>query len=307
MLVSELIERYKTDRMPQRTSTKRGYLSKLKNHIIPRWGNTTVEDLMGSPYEVEQWLKHHKGAPKSKVHLRGLLSNLLEQAMLFGIVPVGRNPMELVRITGASRRSKKRVILTFEQFANLLAELSEPYRTMAILAACVGLRASEIIGLKWFDIDLEGLTISVDRAVVNTEEDDVKTVTSKVDLPIAPELAEVLGRWKLTTFFKKPGDWVFASPFKAGRMPYHVWSAQYWALAPAGVRAGIGRIGWHDLRHSYRTWLDATGAPVGVQKDCLRHSSIAITMDIYGGALMASKRAAHGNVVQMLKKAAGAF
>jgi len=91
-------------------------------------------------------------------------------------------------------------------------------------------------------------------------------------------------------------------------VPYHFWSAQYWALAPAGRRAGLGNVGWHDLRHSYRAWLDLTGAPVGVQKDCLRHASITTTMDLYGGTtVLKAKREAHGNVVQMLKKAAGAL
>jgi len=88
-------------------------------------------------------------------------------------------------------------------------------------------------------------------------------------------------------------------------MPYHAWSAQYWVLAPAGRRAGIGRVGWHDLRHCYRTWLDETGAPVGVQKDLMRHASITTTMNIYGRAAERAKRSAHGNVVQMLKQATG--
>jgi integrase len=305
--MAELIERYKLDGLPERPSTRRGYLSKLNNHIVPRWGNTPLTEMMDSAYEVEQWLKRMEAAPKSKVHLRGMISVLLEHAMRIRLVPTGRNPMELVRIANASRRQNEPTVLTYEQFAALLSELRDPYRTMAVLAGALGLRCSEF-ALKWRDVDLDGLTITLRQSVVNTDEGDLKTPKSKSILPIAEEVAAVISRWKSLTHFTSPDDWVFASPFKAGRMPYHFWSAQYWALAPAGRRAGLGNIGWHDLRHSYRAWLDLTGAPVGVQKDCLRHASITTTMDLYGGTtVLKAKREAHGNVVQMLKKAAGAL
>lgn len=305
MTMAELIASYKMDGLPEHPSTRRGYLSKLKNHIIPRWGTIPVAEMMQRAYEVEVWLKQMEAAGKSKVHLRGLLSILLDHAMRIRAVPVGVNPMSLVRIKGATRRNSEPIILTYEQFAHLLSELKEPYRTMAVLAGALGLRASEIVGLKWRDWDAKALTISLRQSVVNTDEGDLKTPESKSILPIAPEVAEVLSRWKEATHFTAADDWIFASPYKAGRMPYHAWSAQFWALAPAGRRAGIGNVGWHDLRHSYRSWLDQTGAPIGVQKDCLRHASIVTTMDKYGAAVMSAKREAHGNVVQMLKKAAG--
>ena len=61
-----------------------------------------------------------------------------------------------------------------------------------------------------------------------------------------------------------------------------------------------GRIGWHSFRHSYRSWLDQTGASLGVQKDLMRHSSITTTMDIYGAVVGDGNRLANSNVVQML-------
>jgi integrase len=307
MLMSELIEKYRADRMPARQSTARGYNSKLNNHIIPRWGIVPVAKMIESAYEVDQWLKTFDGSPKSKVHLRGLLSILIEYAMLVRVVPVGRNPMELVRIDDASRRQKEPRVLSFDEFVRLLAELREPYRTMALIAAALGLRCSEFEGLKWQDIDPDNLTLTLRQAVVNGMADDMKTPASKAILPIDPELLDVLERWRAQTPFKAPEDWVFASPFTLGRKPYHGWSAQNQVLSPAGVRAGIGPVGWHDLRHSYRTWLDQAGAPVGVQKDLMRHASITTTMDIYGRAVPTEQRKAHGNVVGMLKTAVGAL
>ena len=70
-------------------------------------------------------------------------------------------------------------------------------------------------------------------------------------------------------------------------------------LKGAAERAKIhGLIGWHSLRHSYRAWLDETGAPLGVQQKLMRHANIATTMNIYGGAFMEAKRKANTSAVQ---------
>jgi len=67
----------------------------------------------------------------------------------------------------------------------------------------------------------------------------------------------------------------------------------------AALRAKIqGPIGWHTLRHSYRAWLDETGAPLGVQQKLMRHANVSTTMNVYGGAFMEAKRKANTSVVQ---------
>jgi integrase len=63
---------------------------------------------------------------------------------------------------------------------------------------------------------------------------------------------------------------------------------------------GLGDgIGWHTFRHTYRAWLDATGAPIGVQQKLMRHAQVSTTMNIYGNALMTSKRKANSKVARM--------
>jgi integrase len=69
------------------------------------------------------------------------------------------------------------------------------------------------------------------------------------------------------------------------------------------VAAGkLGEIGWHTFRHTYRSWLDETGAPMKVQRELMRHASIQTTMNVYGQALASSKREANGKVVEMVLK-----
>ena len=63
---------------------------------------------------------------------------------------------------------------------------------------------------------------------------------------------------------------------------------QVWRIYPKAVSAaGIGRLGTHSLRHTYRTWLDSVGPPVGVQQKLMRHADIRTTMNIYGDAATA--------------------
>ena len=63
-----------------------------------------------------------------------------------------------------------------------------------------------------------------------------------------------------------------------------------------------GGIGWHTFRHTYRSWLDETGAPMKVQQELMRHASILTTMNVYGQAMSSSKREANGKVVEMVLK-----
>jgi integrase len=59
---------------------------------------------------------------------------------------------------------------------------------------------------------------------------------------------------------------------------------------------------WHTFRHTYRSWLDETGAPLKVQQELMRHASIQTTMNVYGQAMSSSKREANGKVVEMVLK-----
>jgi hypothetical protein len=104
--MTNVIERYRVERMPTRTDTKRSYEVWISNHILPKWGDCTITDL--EPRPMELWLTSLTLAPKSKAHIRGVLRNLWDFAAWSGEVPrEQRNPMELVRIKGASKRVRK--------------------------------------------------------------------------------------------------------------------------------------------------------------------------------------------------------
>jgi integrase len=171
---------------------------------------------------------------------------------------------------------------------------------MALLCCCLGLRISECLGLKWCDVDWIDSRITVERGIVCQQVDDVKTEESrkKKKLVISPELLNAIKTWKQASQFYAPEDWMFASPAQLGRLP---WSYdQVWRMYnKAADKAEIGRLGTHSLRHTYRSWLDSVGTPVGVQQKLMRHSDIRTTMNIYGDAGTPEMAEAHGKVVRL--------
>jgi integrase len=212
--VKQFIEQYRVERMPQRYSTRRSYECWFRKHIIPTWGSHAITDLQARP--VELWLQTLDLAPKSRAELRGLLRILWEFAMWRGDVPTQRNPMELVTVKGASKRRRKPRSLTVEEFQRFIPHLDEPFRTIALICVCFGLRISECLALKWSDVDWLSSKLSVQRGIVKQHVDEVKTVGSEQQMSIHAEMVEVLKTWKQTTQFSANGAWMFASPARLG-------------------------------------------------------------------------------------------
>ena len=164
--VSSLVNFYRAEKMPRRYSTRRGYEVWLKHYILPRWGELPITDIQARP--VELWLQTLLLAPKSKAHIRGLLSVLWDYAMWRSNIPMQRNPMELVFINDVSKRVRKARSLSVEEFHSLLDAIGSdlPVRTMLLLAVSFGLRISEALGLKWKDVDWLNKTVRIKRGVV---------------------------------------------------------------------------------------------------------------------------------------------
>ena len=174
-------------------STASSYLSVIKQ-IRTKWGSTRITRI--KPVQVQEWLKKMDAAPKTKGHVKALMHRLYEKAMLWEMVEWQRNPMQLVEIKGISKRLKKPIVLTVEQFYQILELLPQPYRTMVVVAQCTGLRAEEVLALEWPDIDFENLSMKVVRAVVHGRVETVKTEYSEDELPLDPDFAAILLDWK---------------------------------------------------------------------------------------------------------------
>jgi len=166
----------------------------------------------------------------------------------------------------------------------------------------------------------------------------VKTEYAHDYVPLHPSLTRIVLDWVKQAVPTEEG-WVFANPMT--NRPYHPTEIQKRHLRPSGcclvecptcgsipgvlcsqgeptangkrgaiqgtrkIAAGkLGEIGWHTFRHTYRSWLDETGAPMKVQQELMRHASIQTMMNVYGQAMSSSKREANSKIVELVLKPA---
>jgi integrase len=259
----------------------------LSRYIEPKFGRQLIRDVKA--LSVVNWFDELELAPTTKASIRSVMSVCFRLAALHEyILPMEKNPMSLVRIKGITQ-------LTMKEFRDLVEALPQPLNLMALLSGCLGLRVSEMVALKWEDIDPSRQQIAIQRKFTHGSMGNTKSDASEARLPLANSLLWILERWKPST---KGSEWVFPSPKTGG--PRSASMLLQKGLKPAAAGIGLGNVGWHTLRHACRSWLDSGKVQVGVQKDLLRHSDINTTMNIYGRALPADMRKSHNKMVKQL-------
>ena len=286
-------------KVPKAYSTVVTYRRYLKKWIMPRWEPYRLQNVQ--PVAVEDWLHALKAANGTKAKIRNIMSAIFRHAIRYGFLPRHEesNPIKYVRQSAGSDVIP--IILTKEQIWKIIAYLREPAHTMAFLDAFTGLRISELLGLKWSDIDFERSEINVRRAIVYGVVGDCKSKASKKPVALDPVLAETLRHWRLKTPYNKPDDWVFASTKLNGTKPLNPGMTRKWHLKPAAKKAGVaGNIGWHTFRRTLATLFIADGVDVKTVQEALRHSTSKTTLDLYAQATTPSKLAAQRNLIDTI-------
>lgn len=322
--VSGLCDRYEKDALKEvRNDTSGTYKSFLKR-VRDDWGDKRVDDMARDLMAVEDWVNSLqtiptedrlsardeaiKGRPAralsktSKNHIKWFVHLLFEHAMKWGLLGMQRNPIQLLKVKGKRHRSRPLVLLTGKQFQALIAdpELSDHVRVMIQVGMLLGLRASELLGLRWEDIDFEEGIITVRRSVVGKDTDDTKTLESEAELPMHKELAAVLIAWRNASEPVK--GWLFGNILT--ERPFWRGTLQQDHLIPAGERIGIQNLGWHALRHTYRAMLGELEIPLEMQKTLMRHADISTTLSYGGKTTVKKSRKFNDQVVEMVKKSA---
>lgn len=205
---------------------------------------------------------------------------------------VASNPVR--RLNGekppARNRSKAR-ILEAEEVALLIEHAPEGYRTLIFTTAYTGMRQSELLGLRWGDVDFEAGTIHVRHQLTRaTRKQPARVVPLKTDaaerqIDLAPELARELAKHSLASAFSKPEDFVFST--ETGK-PIYYRNASARGLDKATDRAGLNaegvqRLSFHDLRHTAITHLIRSGADAAQVSRFAGHSKVSTTLDLYVG------------------------
>jgi len=287
---------YTQNELPTKTPyTAKVYAGYLKTWIQPKWEALSLSDVR--TVAVEAWLKSVPLADGTKAKLRNLMHALYNHAMRWEFFD--RNPITLVR--QSAKRTRVPDVLTAEEIGKLLGELGDPWRTAVYVAVTTGLRVSELLALKWTDMDFAAGEIHLSRGIVRQHVGQMKTEASRKPVPLDSGLADVLLNWRGRWPYNKDADYIFASPDKNGSQPYWPTAGMEDHVRPAAIRAGIGkRLGWHTLRHTYGTLVKSQGADVATTQALMRHANASITMDRYVQAVTPAKREAQSRVVNSI-------
>lgn len=296
-------------------STLAAYEQHLALHITPMLGGVKLSQL--SAPMVRQFEDELAAGPQPRSaamvkKVRRSLSSLISDAQERGLV--SRNVVRDLRQSrprGAERRGERRQksklkvgwdIPTPGEIAVIVEHLKGRWRPLLLTAILTGLRASELRGLAWLDVDLDKRELHVrQRADRYSEIGKPKSESGERTIPLTPVVVNTLREWKLACG-NSALNLVF--PSARGRVLQHAYICRA-GLIPAQLAAGVTRAtgerdsagnpvmaakytGLHALRHFYASWCinrridGGLELPLKLVQARLGHASITMTADRYG-------------------------
>ena len=279
-------------------NTLKDYRSKIETCIIPTIGKLKLSKVL--PHDVRQMLldvvagkgrSRGKRSPRTANYCRSILAKALDDARRDRII-TGDNAATLADVLP----HKKPPTAWFEAHEVLKFNASldvHPDRVLLIVAASLGLRQGEVLGMQWSLLTLDGpapmLRVRLQLQTVNKVRQlvDLKTEKSRRDLQLSPNMAALLRAHRaaqarraleLGELWRNTLGLVFTSdvgdPVGKGRIRR--------AFLAAAEDAGLKRIRFHDLRHSAASlMLERNGGDLKSVSEALGHSTITITADTY--------------------------
>ena len=271
---------------PSTYKTSQGF---LKNHIKPQIGSIPLADL--TSLDLQRFYKHlldggrvdrieakkkPKGlAPKTVRNIHQMIGSAYNLAIEQKLVT--RNPADGCALPKVERKEMQ--TLPVEQLTSFLREAKDSgVFALYYIDLTTGLRRGELLGLKWSDIDLEKGDLRVQRQIGRIDgkiiEMPLKTKNAYRTLPLSADAIDVLMQQRRKT---GNSEWVFPSPTGGPMSPDSVLHMLQRVLK----RAGLPRIRFHDLRHTFATMALQNGVDVKTVSSMLGHYSVGFTLDTY--------------------------
>jgi integrase len=284
-------------------STIKQYREHVDQHIVPLLGRVKLSALsVPAIRKFEDKLREEGRSPAMVRKVMGSLSSILADAQEQGLA--ARNVVRDLRRNRrrgkerhAERRQKGKLkvgvdIPTPDEIRTLLASAKGRWRPVLVTAVFTGLRASELRGLRWSDVNLKAQELHVrQRADRFNELGRPKSHAGERTVPFPKELANMLREWKLACP-KGEGDLVFPNGIGKVESLANIINR---GLIPAQLEAGIvgadnraKYTGMHALRHFFASWCiirtkdGGLGLPPKNVQERLGHAGITITLDRYG-------------------------
>ena len=293
---------------PSSHQTYRGY---IENHIKPNIGSIPLNKL--TSLELQKFYKKLLGNGRverieSKKQPKGLsaktvrnINQIISSALNLAIEQklLLTNPADACALPKLEHREMK--TLPVEQLASFLREAKESgVFEMYYIELATGLRRGELLGLKWSDIDLEHGSLRVQRQIVRIDgeivEAPLKTKNAYRTLPLSTDAVDVLKEQK-----KKCGNspYVFPSPTGGPISPDSVLHMLHRVLK----RAGLPKVRFHDLRHTFATLALQNGVDIKTVSGMLGHFSAGFTLDTYAHVTTSAQKEAANTMGGVLRVA----
>lgn len=231
-------------------STLRDYDSAIRHHLIPKFGHLPLAAFTATM--VREWLAELPCGNKRKNNVLIPLRQLFEEMYLDEILD--KNPMDRVRNLPASAREPEP--FTASETAKILGELQGQERNLILFAFWSGLRTSELIALRWQDVDLEQNRIFVRQAKVRGHIKGTETKAGARETVLQPQAKEALIDQRAHT--GQRGETVFhdsrtGEPWKNDQaIRKSVWQ-------PALKKAGVKYRNPYQTRHTFASALLSRG------------------------------------------------
>lgn len=266
----------------------------LKKHIPASVGAMRLNDITRNDIKGLLLGLHKKGLSRASICLtRDVISGIMNHAIDADLIT--SNPV--TGVIKSLKLSSKRGItiepLTGEEVALFLSHCSEEYYPLFLCAFRTGLRLGELLALEWSDIDFNGKFIRISKSYRRGRVERTKTGKDRrVDMSdqLHEALQDLLKRRKQEAWaqdLQEPVKIVFHH--KGEYMEQNYIRRVFKRIL---TKAGLREIRIHDTRHTFASLLLTNGESPAYVKEQLGHSSIQMTVDIYGHLIPSANRKA---------------
>lgn len=288
-----------------RPNTYRSYYGNMTNHIIPYFKQNKIQLQELTPFDLEEYYKL-KLQPNSKInsdealsattikHHHQNISKALADAVRKGLIMA--NPAASAK-TPKSEKFKGE-FLNQKQVNEMLVLFRDSVIELPVfLCSVYGFRRSEVLGLKWHNIDFESKSITIaetlQQSIGGNYTDTPKTESSYRTLPMTNEVYTALIATKSLQEERKQlmGNYYVQNDYVCTWQNGAVISPNYLTRTFKSIisKSNLPQIRLHDLRHSAASNLLDMGFSVVQVADWLGHSSSATTLNFYAHAEKRSK------------------
>ena len=295
-------------------STWDGYRRKIERHILPAIGQLRIRRLRAHHLEAlyDRMLHPTDGsrplAPKTvfEVHLiiRGALNDAVTRRLVNRNVALVAHSPKLRSIPKVEPQAWNAQQLQ----AFLQAAAGHRLFPAFWMLAATGMRRSELLGLRWDDVDFKTSRVSVNRGLVavgyELRESRGKTSNSRRAIDLDPTTIKVMKAWRDWQRAEQEAagvesdGWVFTN---SDGKPVHPHSISQ-TFERIANRAGVPRVRLHDVRHTHGTLLIKAGVPVKVVSERLGHGNPAFTIDTYQHVLPGMQAEAARTIEKLLNE-----